>query len=314
MSLALAVDAIKISVTRSGRPVFAVTDVSFAVDAGEALGIVGESGSGKTLTLRGLMNILPPRVERREVRLRFAPETPHRAAMVFQEPLTAMSPTKRVQDLIAEGVLASRGGSRRAARERALQLMAEVGIPHPTSRARMWPHELSGGLRQRVVIAMALAGDPTVLLCDEPTTALDVTVQDQILGLLDRLRRERGLAVVFVTHDLAVVATLCQRIAVMYAGQIVEIGPASAVLRAPRHPYTAALVRASRSRSGLDTALPIAGGPPTPGAFPPGCRFAPRCSFAEPRCTEATYVLAPDDAGRATACIRADEIDQDAWA
>ena len=234
---------------------------------------------------------------------------PHRVAMIFQEPLAAMSPTKRIQDLIAEGVMATRHVSRRAGRRQALELMAEVGIPHPEQRARMWPHELSGGLRQRVVIAMALSTEPTVLLCDEPTTALDVTVQDQILGLLDRLRRERGMAIVFVTHDLAVVAALCQQLAVMYAGQIVEQGPTAEVLRSPKHPYTAALLTASRSRSGLDRARPIAGAPPAPEAFGSGCRFAPRCPAAQHACTATPYRMEPVAEDRLTACIRSGELE-----
>jgi oligopeptide/dipeptide ABC transporter ATP-binding protein len=308
MSIALEVRDLKVAVPRQHRSVLAVTDVSFAVNRGESLGIVGESGSGKSLTLRAIMDILPPRANVESVDLRFADGEAHRVAMVFQEPLAAMSPTKRIQDLIAEGVMATHGASRRAARERALELMAEVGIPHPAQRARMWPHELSGGLRQRVVIAMALSTDPTVLLCDEPTTALDVTVQDQILGLLDRLRRERGMAIVFVTHDLAVVATICQRIAVMYAGQVVEEGTAADVLGSPRHPYTEALIGASRSRAGEGGARPIGGNPPSPESFADGCRFAARCAAVREECLTAPYRLAETVPGQVTACIRTDEL------
>jgi oligopeptide/dipeptide ABC transporter ATP-binding protein len=306
MTAALTVDSVHVDVRRAHGTYPVVTDVAFAVAEGEALGIVGESGSGKSLTLRAIMDILPPGVRASSIELGATGR--RRTAMVFQEPLAAMNPTRRVQDLIADGVMAHQSIGRRDARLRAVELMHEVGIPHPEQRARMWPHELSGGLRQRVVIAMALATDPQVLLCDEPTTALDVTVQDQILGLLDRLRRERGVAIVFVTHDLAVVATLCQRIAVMYAGQIVEIGTARDVLERPAHPYTAALLRASRARTGSVEGTTIGGAPPSPEAFGEGCRFVPRCPFAEDRCRQADYQLQASSSGSGTACVRIDEI------
>jgi oligopeptide/dipeptide ABC transporter ATP-binding protein len=304
----MTVRGLRVAVPRAHREVLAVTDVAFEVEQGQALGLVGESGSGKSLTLRAIMDILPPRTRREFIELTGADGGAHRVAMVFQEPLAAMSPTKRIQDLIAEGVLASRRMSRGEARGRALELMAEVGIPQPEQRARMWPHELSGGLRQRVVIAMALAVEPTVLLCDEPTTALDVTVQDQILGLLDRLRRERGMAIVFVTHDLAVVAALCQRIAVMYAGQIIEQGSTAQVLRVPRHPYTVALLAASRSRSGVAAARPIGGSPPSPDTFAEGCRFAVRCPAARSECTNTPYRLEDLGADHTTACVRVHDL------
>lgn len=309
MSSALVVSELKVSVPRKHETVLAVTDVAFTVERGQALGLVGESGSGKSLTLRAIMDILPPRTRIEAIRLELPDGERHRVAMVFQEPLSAMSPTKRIQDLIAEGVMASQGVSRKQARVQALELMREVGIPQPAQRARMWPHELSGGLRQRVVIAMALATDPTVLLCDEPTTALDVTVQDQILGLLDRLRRDRGMAIVFVTHDLAVVATLCQRIAVMYAGQVIEEGSAADVLHAPKHPYTAALIAASRSRTGIGGAKPIGGSPPSPETFVSGCRFADRCSAAQEICLTTPYRLAIIAEDHVTACVRAAELE-----
>ena len=310
MMPALTVEAVQVRIQRGRQKILAVTDVAFEVQRGEALGLVGESGSGKSLTLRAIMGILPTATQAEGLRLSFPDGSPHRVAMIFQEPLAAMSPTKRVQDLIAEGVMATHRISRAAARVRALELMTEVGIPDPTHRARMWPHELSGGLRQRVVIAMALATDPTVLLCDEPTTALDVTVQDQILGLLDRLRRDRGMGIVFVTHDLAVVATLCQRIAVMYAGQVIEIGDTRNVLDSPQHPYTSALLRASRSRSGASNSAPIGGSPPDPSTFADGCRFAARCAFATDTCVSTPYRLSAAEALHPTACVRIGEFDR----
>ncbi len=234
-----------------GRDVRRVVDsVDLSVASGECLGVVGESGSGKSLTMRSVIGLLPRGVRVSAGALRFdgaayRPEQlrGHGIAMVFQEPMTALNPTRRVGDLVADGVIASRRErvSRRAAREIALGLLGEVGIPDPTGRARAFPHELSGGLRQRVMIALALSGDPRLLLCDEPTTALDVTVQDQILGVLDRLREERGLALVFVTHDLAVIAQISQQIVVMREGIVVERGATGEVLREPQHEYTAAL-------------------------------------------------------------------------
>lgn len=291
MSAAMTVSEVRVSIRRDHTELDAVTDVRLEVNAGEALGLVGESGCGKSLTLRAIADILPPNTKAAALDMSVGDSTSHRVSMVFQEPLGAMSPTKRVVDLVAEGVMAAHKVKRKAARERAIELLREVGVPDPEHRARMWPHELSGGLRQRVVIAMALSTDPTVLLCDEPTTALDVTVQDQILGLLDRLRTTRGMAIVFVTHDMSVVATLCQRVAVMYAGQIIENGPTREVLDKPAHPYTKALLGSTRARLGEGVvAAPIGGSPPDPAAFGTGCRFIPRCKYSRPEC-EAPYRL-----------------------
>ncbi|RZU65360.1 peptide/nickel transport system ATP-binding protein [Microterricola gilva] len=309
----LSVNELQVQLTVGGRTLNPVDGVSFHVAAGESLGIVGESGSGKSLSLRAVLGLLPPGGESRgPIRFAFQRETiigdpervrGHGVAMIFQEPMTALNPTMRVGDLIAEAVRVHSGMSRRAARARVLELMASTGIPDPARRARMWPHELSGGLRQRVIIAAALASEPELLLCDEPTTALDVTIQDQILGLLQRLRAERGMAMVFVSHDLAVVAEVCDRIAVMYAGRIVETGPVDEVLRAPRHPYTAALLASAPSFHGGSAALAtIPGSPPDPRQFPSGCRFAPRCAFARDDCRIAPYEL-DGNARHATACI-----------
>jgi oligopeptide/dipeptide ABC transporter ATP-binding protein len=231
-------------------------------------------------------------------------------AMVFQEPMTALNPTMRVGDLIAEAPRVHGGLGRAEAKARAVELMGSVGIPDPERRARLWPHQLSGGLRQRVMIATALSTDPRLLLCDEPTTALDVTIQDQILGLIDGLREELGMSVLWVTHDLAVISEVCDRVAVMFAGRIVELGDVDDVLTAPRHPYTAALLDAAPSfHSGSERMVGIGGRPPDPRAFPPGCRFAPRCRFARPDCIEAPYELAPVD-GRLTACIHPEVLDE----
>jgi oligopeptide/dipeptide ABC transporter ATP-binding protein len=328
----LSVDNLSVRLTHTGRTVTPVDSVSFTLAEGEALGIVGESGSGKSLTLRAILGLLPPggdidgsiTFSPTEVTTPIAlgaeeltsapsaertdPEHGRRQGigMIFQEPMTALNPTMRVGDLIAEGARNRAGLSRAAARGRAVDLLRAAGVPEPDRRARMWPHQLSGGLRQRVMIAAALSTDPALLLCDEPTTALDVTVQDQILGLLTRLRHDLNMAMIFVSHDLAVVAEVCDRIAVMYAGRIVETGTVHDVLTRPSHPYTAALLASAPSfHGGAETLAGIGGRPPDPRAFPPGCRFAPRCSFARDDCRQTPHRLTLYGPG-ATACIHPD--------
>ncbi len=310
----LTVEDLKVHLAIGDTRITPVDGLSFTVGQGESLGIVGESGSGKSLTLRSILGLLPPGGEvGGSLRFSLKDGVPDTAtpesvrgrgvAMIFQEPMTALNPTMRVGDLIAEGARARRGFSPAAARTRAVELLRAAGVPDPERRARMWPHELSGGLRQRVMIAAALSTEPELLLCDEPTTALDVTIQDQILGLLAQLRRDLGRATVFVTHDLPVSAEVCDRIAVMYAGRIVEFGNVDEVLASPRHPYTAALIASAPSFHGVSARLDSIGGmPPDPRAFPQGCRFAPRCRFARDDCREAPHRLNPRD-GWATACI-----------
>lgn len=304
--LALAVDGLVVEITRGGQRAAAVTDISIEVAPGESVGLVGESGCGKSLTLRAISGLLPAgaRVAAGDVRTGAGGRT----GMVFQEPLSALSPTRRVGNLVAEG-LRARGASRSAAREQAIELLTEVSIPDPRRTARSWPHQLSGGLRQRAMIAMALGPEPSLLLCDEPTTALDCTVQDQILGLIDRLRTQRNLAVLFVTHDLAVVGDMCQRVYVMYAGRIVESGTIDEVYTRPRHPYTRALLAANISvsspRGGFTS---IAGQPPDPSAFTAGCRFADRCAHAVERCTSSGHLLVDVTPGHASACVRVREL------
>ncbi len=230
-----------------------VHGMDLSVLSGESVGIVGESGSGKSLTLRAILGLLPRgieinggAVERRGVGVR--------ARMIFQEPLTALNPTRCVRDLICDALKAA-GVPRPERRTRMLELLEEVGMPEPLRRSTMWPHELSGGQRQRVMIAMSLAADPDVLLCDEPTTALDVTVQAQILALLERMRTERDLALVFVSHDLAVVAAVCDRVLVMTNGRVVEEGPTADVFGNPQHPYTQRLLAASQVMAGERASL-----------------------------------------------------------
>ena len=311
---------LRVELPLSRGTVHAVEGVSLTVGPGEAFGLVGESGCGKSTTLRAIMGLLPRPGQIVNGQVLFEGEglvtaSPSRLrqirggsiAMIFQEPMTALNPVMRVGDQIAEGPQVHLGLSRTAARERALDLMRRVGIPDPVRRASAYPHELSGGLRQRIMIAIALACDPKVILCDEPTTALDVTIQDQILKLLLNLRHEFGVSVVFVTHDLAVVAETCERVAVMYAGQIVETGMVDEVFRAPRHPYTLGLLRSVPDFDSVQDSLSaIQGAPPDLVLPPPGCRFHPRCPFAQEDCISGEFPLRPLSAGRATACIHSE--------
>ncbi|HLI42287.1 MAG TPA: ABC transporter ATP-binding protein [Streptosporangiaceae bacterium] len=305
-----------LSVTMGAAAV--VADAGFCLAAGEALGLVGESGSGKTTTLRAILRLLPPagRITAGQVMfggrdLTRLPERAMRAVrggeigVVWQDPLAALDPLMRVGEQVTEVIRAHSGrADRRAARERALQLMRQVELPDADRTFRRYPHQLSGGQRQRVVIASAIAAGPRLLLADEPTTALDVTIQDQILGLLARLRAELGLALLLVTHDLAVVAQACDRVAVIYAGRIVETGPAAAVFAAPRHHYTDGLLRAA-PRLDRPGVLPrgIQGTPPA-AAVPAGCAFAPRCPRADQTCRSVTPALSagPGDGGHLAAC------------
>jgi oligopeptide/dipeptide ABC transporter ATP-binding protein len=293
-----------------------VRGVSLDVRPGERVGLVGESGSGKSLTMLAVMGLLASpivvtggSVTLGGTQLVGAPERELRGlrggdiAMVYQDPMTSLDPLLRVGDQVAEG-LRAHGASRGEAGERTLAALAEVQLPDPPRLARAYPHELSGGMRQRVMIAAALAGNPRLLLADEPTTALDVTIQRQILSLVARIQRARNLAVLWVTHDLGVAAQFVQRLAVMYAGRIVEVGPTAAIFDAPQHPYTAALLAAVPSTTGERAALgQIAGSPPEPGSFPAGCPFAPRCRQAQPGCTEAEPGLEHRPAGVAAACF-----------
>jgi oligopeptide/dipeptide ABC transporter ATP-binding protein len=310
---------------RTGRGIVrAVDGVSFTVADGEALGLVGESGCGKTTTLRSILGLLPRNamVSRGRVLLLgedlLDPKTGamQRArgrlvSMIFQEPMTALNPLARVGQQIAEAMEVNLGTRRESARAEAVKLMRRVGIADPERRFRAYPHELSGGMRQRVMIAMALSCRPRLMLCDEPTTALDVTVQDQILSIIASLQQEEGLSVVYVSHDLAVVAGLCQRVAVMYAGQIVETGNVETIFRAPRHPYTLGLMN-SAPRIDLEQPVlqPIPGAPPDLLAPPPGCRFHPRCQFADQECVSGSFPLRVIGETHATACIHSERCAQ----
>jgi oligopeptide/dipeptide ABC transporter ATP-binding protein len=319
----LSVEHLTLGIRRRGGPdTVIVDDLSFEILEGERFGIVGESGSGKSLTLRAIAGLLPKGVEVLSGRIVYdgadlvpMPAAKRRLlmgpgiAMIFQEPMTALNPVMRVGEQIAEGPRRHLGLSRKAALALAVDMMARTGIPDPERRARAYPHELSGGLRQRVMIAMALSCQPRLLLCDEPTTALDVTVQHQVLRLLERLCVDSGAALAFVTHDLAVVNQTCTDMAVMYAGHIVEAGRVADVFRDPRHPYTKGLLDSAPDFDQPDRELvAIPGFPPNVNNRPPGCPFAPRCAFAVEACTAAMppfEVVAPD---HRAACIESSRI------
>lgn len=299
-------------------PLQAVRGVDLDVDVGELVAVVGESGSGKSVSFLAAMGLLPrsarisgsvlldgqelvgaPAKTMRSVRGRVM-------SMIFQDPLSALNPVHRVGDQIAEMLQSHQRLSRKAAHVRAVDLLETVGIPQPGDRAMQFPHEFSGGMRQRVVIAMAIANSPKVLVADEPTTALDVTVQAQILEVIQKVQKQFGTAVVLITHDLGVVARVCNRVNVMYAGRVVERADISDLFDRPTHPYTSGLL-ASLPHDGADRLTPIAGFPPNMLRPPSGCAFRERCPKAVERCGEALPELHP--IGRSfSACIRAEEL------
>jgi peptide/nickel transport system ATP-binding protein len=310
--------------------IVAVRDLSLTVAPGETVALVGESGSGKSVTSLSIMGLLPKgigKVESGRLALRrksgdvvdlaglsreaFRRVRGNDIGMVFQEPLTSLNPVYTIGDQIIEPIRIHKGASRAQALAEAVGLLEDVGIPDPARRVHQYPHELSGGMRQRATIAMALACDPALLIADEPTTALDVTIQAQILDLLKRLQSERGMGMLFITHNLGVVAEIADRVAVMYAGSIVETGPVARVFARPRHPYTRGLLR-SAPRLGEATILKEAGTPlptiagsvPSLANLPHGCPFAPRCSYRVDQCTEVLPPLADTGDAQLSRCIR----------
>jgi oligopeptide/dipeptide ABC transporter ATP-binding protein len=301
-----------------------VNEISFTLGEGETLGVVGESGSGKTMLSLALMGLEPPGARRkgeawlherdsaadfRGINLLAASPDEMRGlrgreiSMIFQEPMTALDPVMRVGAQIEEAIrVHENGANQNEIHRRAVQALERAALPEPELRARQYPHQLSGGLRQRVMIAMALAAGPGILIADEPSTALDVTVQKQILELLARLRKKLQLSLLFITHDLGVVAQVADRIIVMYAGRIVEDGPTAEVLRRPRHPYTEGLLRAA-PRLERGKLIPIPGTVPALNALPPGCAFAPRCPYHVTECDAAVPELRPASKNHSARCI-----------
>ena len=299
----------------------AVDGVSFEVQPGETLGIVGESGCGKTVTSLSILRLIPEppghirpgsfiefegrnllTLEPRDLRAIRG----NQIAMIFQEPMTSLNPVFTVGDQIAEAAIVHQRLSRRAARTRAIEMLRLVGIPDPEERVDHYPHQMSGGMRQRVMIAMALVCHPKLLIADEPTTALDVTIQAQILDLLRKLREETGTAILLITHDLGVIAELAHEVIVMYAGKVVERAPVAALFDAPQHPYTIGLLGSIPRLDGDEKRLAsIEGAVPNPLSLPTGCRFHPRCPFVVDRCRAHEPPLAEIWAGHAAACWRA---------
>jgi oligopeptide/dipeptide ABC transporter ATP-binding protein len=332
MTALLELRGLTVELPMPGRWVRPVNEVSLRLERGGSLGLVGESGSGKTMLSLALMGLLPQGARvtgtallnaddrgAREVNLAALREDDwtgirgRRIAMVFQEPMTALNPVMRAGAQIGEAIRAhNRGLAREEIHRRVIAALVRTAVPEPELRARQYPHELSGGLRQRVMIAMALAagdesksngdGGGRLLIADEPTTALDVTVQKQILALLVQLRRELGLSLIFITHDLAVVAQVAERVAVMYAGRVVEDGPTGEVLRAPRHPYTEGLLRASPQLSRREL-IPIPGMVPALDALPHGCAFEPRCALRRDECVQAVPEARAAGPGHEARCI-----------
>ena len=299
-----------------------VENVSFSIGKGECLAVVGESGSGKSvsaLATIGLLvkdqSVVTGSVLFRGEELLGKPESYMRKirgggiSMIFQEPLSALNPVTTIGEQIAEVLVAHGRAGWREANKKAIEYLELVEIAQAPQRVKQYPHQLSGGMRQRAMIAMALAGEPELIIADEPTTALDVTIQAQVLDLLRRATRERGTALLLITHDLGVVAETADRVAVMYAGQIIEEGPAAAVIRTPASPYARDLVSSipsyERRGKGLST---IEGMVPSPANFPKGCRFHPRCRFAVAACSSSVPELEPHGANRSVRCFRADEI------
>jgi peptide/nickel transport system ATP-binding protein len=321
----LTVEDLRVALPVPAGTLHAVQGVSFHVDRGETLCIVGESGCGKTLTALAVMDLLPHRATRTAARLELEARDlasageramsdirGNRMAMIFQEPMTSLNPAYTIGNQLEEALLRHARVSRRQARERAVHLLDRVGITAAQSRLKQYPHQLSGGLRQRVMIAMALMCSPALILADEPTTALDVTIQAQILHLLAELQRELAMGLVLITHDLGIVARVATRVAVMYAGQVVETGTSEAVFRAPAHPYTRGLLACipvpGRTRRGARLGT-ILGMVPSLIGESRGCAFAGRCRYATDTCRTADIPLGPADGeAHLVRCIRHAEI------
>lgn len=302
-----------------GRTTHAVDCLDLTVRRGQTLGLVGESGCGKSVTALAIMGLLPRGAAEVSGRIRFdridmltlsdremRDMRGNRLAMIFQEPMTSLNPMYSIGEQIAETLIRHRSLSRHKARERTIELLRLVKIPSPEERVDDYPHRLSGGMRQRALIALALACDPMLLIADEPTTALDVTIQAQILDLMRDLKAATGAAIILISHDLGVVAEVCDEVAVMYAGEIVERAPVDALFASPQHPYTIGLLGSMPRLDSSDAELAaIDGIVPNMAALPPGCRFAPRCPFVREICTQAPPAIVPIGPSHESRCIRA---------
>ena len=314
----LRIEGLQVEFDTPHGQVAGVRDAGLVVEAGEIVGLVGETGSGKTLACRSVMRLIPYpgriaagriEFEGRDV-LRMSPRElrefrAHDVGMIYQDPFSSLNPVFRIGHQLTETLRANLGLGKAEARARAVALLRDVGIPDPERRALSYPHEFSGGMRQRVMIALATASNPRLLLADEPTTALDVTTQAQILALLKRLNSEHGMGVLLVSHDFGVIAQVCDRVAVMYGGHIVETGPVEAIYTSAEHPYTCGLLESIPriESAGQSTRLPVIDGvPPDPTERLPGCVFKPRCPYAQPDCDTVTMALEPVAPGHATAC------------
>jgi oligopeptide/dipeptide ABC transporter ATP-binding protein len=315
----LSVEHLRVEFATDAGVIAAVDGIDLAIERGRTLALVGESGCGKSMTALAIMGLVPPpgRVAAGHIRFdgtELSALSPaarrdyrgNKVAMIFQEPMTSLNPAFTIGDQIGEGLMRHRGLSPRDARAAAIELLRRVHVPAPDRRAGDYPHRLSGGMRQRAMIAMALACSPALLIADEPTTALDVTIQAQILELLREVRETTGTAILLITHDLGVVAETADEVAVMYAGRIVEQAPVAELFAGPQHPYTIGLLGAvPRLAGGRAQLATIAGNVPDPLHLPLGCRFAPRCPFAEPACRATDPALREMSPGHIAACIRA---------
>jgi peptide/nickel transport system ATP-binding protein len=316
----LAVEGLRVEFATDQGTIRAVDGIDLAIERGQTLALVGESGCGKSMTALAIMGLVPEPTGRIAAgSIRFAgtelvdlPAAERRAyrgariAMIFQEPMTSLNPAFTIGDQIGEGLMRHRGLTRRAARREAIEMLRRVHVPAAAQRVDDYPHRLSGGMRQRAMIAMALVCEPALLIADEPTTALDVTIQAQILDLLRELREATGTAMLLITHDLGVVAEIADRVTVMYAGRIVERAPAALLFAQPQHPYTIGLLGAiPLMTGGRERLATIDGNVPDPLHLPQGCRFAPRCPFAEPDCRATDPALTALSAEHQAACLRA---------
>ena len=321
----LEVDNLKMYFHTEDGVVHAVDGVSYTLDRGETLGVVGESGSGKSVTAKTLMGLIPMppgKIEggdalyRGQSLLSMSEEQMQSVrgndiAMIFQDPMTSLNPVYKIGRQVGEGLRLHRGYTKEQAEQRAIELLDLVGIPEPEKRVKEYPHQFSGGMRQRVMIAMALACDPDILIADEPTTALDVTIQAQILEVMQEMQQKNGNAIIMITHDLGVVADMADKIMVMYAGRPVEFGTADEIFYNPRHPYTWGLIR-SIPEQAIDEKqplTPIPGNPPSLVNLPKGCPFAPRCVYAKPICHEQCPEHHTTETGHYSACHFADDLE-----